>query len=384
MAKWYYLADGQQQGPVEPAALKHLATTGKLKPTDKVRREDMAEWYQAKQIKGLFAPVQSQPAGRRPVAAVTEPSAMAYRSDERKANDDDGVLAEQHVLQSVSVVSPRQAARSQSTSAGRSFGSWYEGRLGNKPIVVQIVSWLFYGFIWIPVWWWVTHDKRAGEPLNAKFLKRAAIVIGSGFLLLISYAVLVSIIKPEFAQRMLAETDSEYFLATSGDMTFDGETLPPVAKALAAGKEVWLLRDHIHIDGNPALMYLVLNKYGLDDVVYVRSRHWEEFTRDNEHIDKRLDSQQNNQFDRLGGKRSNRYSLRRSDSGATFEIQQVASLVDTTTVSETTRINLKPADRAGTWSCEFQRDDTGLPPFPARHEKKSGSGIVEIVNATKK
>lgn len=42
MAKWYYLIDGQQSGPIEAAALKHLATSGRLKPTDKVRSENLA------------------------------------------------------------------------------------------------------------------------------------------------------------------------------------------------------------------------------------------------------------------------------------------------------------------------------------------------------
>jgi hypothetical protein len=43
MAKWFYLTDGQPTGPIEPAALKQLATSGRLKPTDKIRREDLAE-----------------------------------------------------------------------------------------------------------------------------------------------------------------------------------------------------------------------------------------------------------------------------------------------------------------------------------------------------
>jgi hypothetical protein len=30
MAKWSYLIDGQEVGPVEPAALKQLATSGQL------------------------------------------------------------------------------------------------------------------------------------------------------------------------------------------------------------------------------------------------------------------------------------------------------------------------------------------------------------------
>jgi hypothetical protein len=49
MAKWFYLTDGQPACPIEPAALKQLATTSRLKPTDKVRREDLADWYNAQQ-----------------------------------------------------------------------------------------------------------------------------------------------------------------------------------------------------------------------------------------------------------------------------------------------------------------------------------------------
>ncbi len=71
MAKWFYLTAGQQRGPIEPAALKHLATTDQLKPTDKVRREDMAVWYDAKRVKGLFPPNLSEVS-----ASFATPTAM--------------------------------------------------------------------------------------------------------------------------------------------------------------------------------------------------------------------------------------------------------------------------------------------------------------------
>jgi hypothetical protein len=71
MAKWFYAIDGRPAGPVDSAALKQFATTGRLKPTDKVRREDLAEWYEAKQVKGLFAPEQSQPMASLKTAATT-------------------------------------------------------------------------------------------------------------------------------------------------------------------------------------------------------------------------------------------------------------------------------------------------------------------------
>ena len=40
MAKWFYLTDGHPTGPIEPAALKQLATSGRLKPTDNVGCEN--------------------------------------------------------------------------------------------------------------------------------------------------------------------------------------------------------------------------------------------------------------------------------------------------------------------------------------------------------
>src|SRR4051812_28429193 len=59
MSKWFYLVDGEATGPIESASLKSLADSGLLKPQDKVRREDSAEWLQARQIMGLFTAIQS-------------------------------------------------------------------------------------------------------------------------------------------------------------------------------------------------------------------------------------------------------------------------------------------------------------------------------------
>ena len=41
MAKWYFQIDGEQFGPVEPAVLRRIAASGRLKPQDKVRRDDI-------------------------------------------------------------------------------------------------------------------------------------------------------------------------------------------------------------------------------------------------------------------------------------------------------------------------------------------------------
>ncbi|MCI0334256.1 MAG: DUF4339 domain-containing protein [Planctomycetes bacterium] len=50
MAKWYFVIDGEQFGPVDPAALRRIAASGRLKPHDKVCREDRPQWFQAKQF----------------------------------------------------------------------------------------------------------------------------------------------------------------------------------------------------------------------------------------------------------------------------------------------------------------------------------------------
>jgi hypothetical protein len=125
MAKWFYLTGGQPTGPIEPAALKQLATTGRLKPTDKVRREDMAEWYEAKQVKGLFPSAVDQPGGSHV----------------------DGNAAPPREAGKVPLRSPVQRV------VNKSFRAWYGARLGRIWLPLQIVLWLFYGFIWIPAWW---------------------------------------------------------------------------------------------------------------------------------------------------------------------------------------------------------------------------------------
>ena len=55
MAKWFCVIDGKQVGPIEPAQLKQLADEGNLNPQHKIRREDMPQWTEARQVKGLFA-----------------------------------------------------------------------------------------------------------------------------------------------------------------------------------------------------------------------------------------------------------------------------------------------------------------------------------------
>lgn len=67
-AEWHYSKDGKQHGPVSASVLKNLAKTGNLQPTDLIRKEGMAEWKPAKNLKGLFSTT--------PVSAIENPKAI--------------------------------------------------------------------------------------------------------------------------------------------------------------------------------------------------------------------------------------------------------------------------------------------------------------------
>lgn len=55
MANWYYSQNGNEQGPVSSSALKQLATSQKLSPTDLVRKDGKADWQSAGTVPGLFS-----------------------------------------------------------------------------------------------------------------------------------------------------------------------------------------------------------------------------------------------------------------------------------------------------------------------------------------
>lgn len=51
---WFYAHDGQTGGPVSVSQLRQLAASGRLLPTDRIRKEDMDRWAKARAVKGLF------------------------------------------------------------------------------------------------------------------------------------------------------------------------------------------------------------------------------------------------------------------------------------------------------------------------------------------
>jgi hypothetical protein len=85
-SQWYYTEQGQQSGPVSPAQLKELATSGRLQPTDMVWKEGMAQWSSAGQIKGLFPETtQKQTAVVSPPPLLTKAPSSSMESPARLA-----------------------------------------------------------------------------------------------------------------------------------------------------------------------------------------------------------------------------------------------------------------------------------------------------------
>jgi hypothetical protein len=77
MAQWYVVRNDKEHGPFDDGKLKRLATEGKLKADDFVRRSDTPTLKKAKEIKGLFA--SQLPASEQlpPVATANDPSPVA-------------------------------------------------------------------------------------------------------------------------------------------------------------------------------------------------------------------------------------------------------------------------------------------------------------------
>jgi TM2 domain-containing membrane protein YozV/ribosomal protein L12E/L44/L45/RPP1/RPP2 len=88
--EWYYSVDGDRQGPVSAADLKKLAEGGNLKPSDLVWKDGMADWAQAKSIKGLFGNGAAvAPAAAAPAKAEEPARARPRAEAEPEAEEDD-------------------------------------------------------------------------------------------------------------------------------------------------------------------------------------------------------------------------------------------------------------------------------------------------------
>jgi len=69
--EWYYMSNGQQQGPISAIALRQMAAVGMLLPEDMVTKSGMASWVPASRVKGLFqVPAQVSPSTAATPASV--------------------------------------------------------------------------------------------------------------------------------------------------------------------------------------------------------------------------------------------------------------------------------------------------------------------------
>ena len=163
MSDWFYLEDGQRIGPVDAKSLKALAQSGQLGPKDYVWTEGMPDWKEAIRIKGLF------PKGPPPPPPSAVPSGTAVSP----------TIASPETVTPESRSLPQslpESATATATSQSQTFATWYSAKFGHLPIAGQAVLWLFYGFVWIPVYYATSNSsgssKADGEssPFNLWFV----------------------------------------------------------------------------------------------------------------------------------------------------------------------------------------------------------------------
>jgi hypothetical protein len=61
--EWFIRRGVAEEGPHSSAALKELASSGRLSPADEIRREDRQDWVSAGRVRGLFTLVAPHPSG---------------------------------------------------------------------------------------------------------------------------------------------------------------------------------------------------------------------------------------------------------------------------------------------------------------------------------
>jgi len=134
---WYYAKGKQKFGPVESVELKRLASARVLLPADLVWKEGQPKWVRASSVKGLFTN-ENAVAEAAPSSAELENSAVpSTPSSVVTTNSKDAPIQRRNAT----------------------FTEWYRVTLGKQWWIVQGVLWVFYGFLWIPIWWLMTRHK---------------------------------------------------------------------------------------------------------------------------------------------------------------------------------------------------------------------------------
>jgi GYF domain 2 len=83
---WYYSVGHTRQGPVTEDALRRMARSGTLRPTDLVWREGMTDWVEASTVEVLFAPTRSFDAEPE---IEDRPSRRRFDPEERRPRRDE-------------------------------------------------------------------------------------------------------------------------------------------------------------------------------------------------------------------------------------------------------------------------------------------------------
>ena len=115
--------------------LRKLAAQGKLRPSDLLRVDGDSGWTTVANIEGLLVRPSSEGASKPPA-----PNSGASPAQSEKADSEPADVP--------------------------TFGEWYGRRWPSKLMwIFQIPIWLFYGFVWIPVWYVLT-AVPSGNPIR--------------------------------------------------------------------------------------------------------------------------------------------------------------------------------------------------------------------------
>lgn len=211
------------------------------------------EWFQAKQVKGLFAAAQS---------TATAGSSPIPNAAQVKQNAATKMPPPAPISASYPGASGQPTSQQSSPVSRSSFGPWYRARLGKLPIILQVILWWFYGFIWIPIWWFVSRNEmsalpsksgvafasgdRAVKPTSksAFNLKSLIATLGICLLLLVLLIPAIQSARDAVSRKNGSSAVGNRSESRQGVLSSFDEVPPPIEAALAAGKEIWLLQDY--------------------------------------------------------------------------------------------------------------------------------------------
>jgi len=84
--EWYYSIGGSKNGPVTAVALKGLADSRTLSPSDLVWKEGMSQWVPARAVKGLFPASAPPPPAPAAVPSAPNPRPQPQRTESASAD----------------------------------------------------------------------------------------------------------------------------------------------------------------------------------------------------------------------------------------------------------------------------------------------------------